>query len=60
MNAPPRERLAALPLLRLAHLPTPLEECRALASHLVGGPRILVSWDMQPGSAIAQQSAQLE
>lgn len=40
----PRECLAALPRLSLAHLPTPLEEMPRLSAHL-GGPRLLVKRD---------------
>jgi L-cysteate sulfo-lyase len=40
----PVERLAALPRVSLAHLPTPLEEMPRLAAHL-GGPRLFVKRD---------------
>jgi L-cysteate sulfo-lyase len=40
----PIERLAALPRVSLAHLPTPLEEMPRLAAHL-GGPRLFVKRD---------------
>ena len=42
--ATPRERLAAIPRVSLAHLPTPLEEMPRLAAHL-GGPRLFVKRD---------------
>jgi len=40
----PLERLAALPRVALAHLPTPLEEMARLSAYL-GGPRLLVKRD---------------
>ena len=43
-------RLAEIPRVRLAALPTPLEECRQLSAKL-GGPRILVKRDDLTGLA---------
>jgi len=47
----PAERLGAIPRLKLAHLPTPLEEAPRLAAHL-GGPRLLVKRDDCTGLAL--------
>lgn len=44
------ERINRLPRLRLAHLPTPLEECPRL-SQALGGPRILIKRDDLTGLA---------
>ncbi|HLI12006.1 MAG TPA: D-cysteine desulfhydrase family protein [Alphaproteobacteria bacterium] len=44
-------RLAALPRLHLAHLPTPLEEMPRLSRHL-GGPRLLAKRDDLTGLGI--------
>lgn len=44
-------RLALLPRVRLAHLPTPLEEAPRL-SRLLGGPRILIKRDDLTGLAL--------
>ena len=45
-----RERIDRLPRVRLAHLPTPLEEMPRLSAHL-GGPRILIKRDDCTGLA---------
>jgi 1-aminocyclopropane-1-carboxylate deaminase/D-cysteine desulfhydrase-like pyridoxal-dependent ACC family enzyme len=45
-----RARLDRLPRLRLAHLPTPLEELSRLSAHL-GGPRLLVKREDLTGLA---------
>jgi D-cysteine desulfhydrase family pyridoxal phosphate-dependent enzyme len=44
-------RLAELPRVSLAHLPTPLEDLRLLSAHL-RGPRILIKRDDQTGLAL--------
>jgi L-cysteate sulfo-lyase len=49
MNSPP-EKLAQLPRLRPAKLPTPLDELRNLSREL-GGPRLLVKRDDLTGLA---------
>lgn len=48
--------LARLPRLRLAHLPTPLEEAPRLAA-AVGGPRLLVKRDDLTGLALGGNKA---
>ena len=44
-------RIDSLPLYRLAHLPTPLEELKTLSRHLAG-PEILIKRDDQTGLAL--------
>ena len=51
MNGSCFPRLASLPRLPLAHLPTPVEELSALSA-LLGGPRILLKRDDQTGLAL--------
>ncbi len=50
------ERLKSLPRMRLAHLPTPLEECPNLSREL-GGPRILIKRDDCTGLAFGGNKA---
>ena len=55
-----RERIRALPRVRLAHLPTPLEPCPRL-SRALGGPEILVKRDDLTGLAFGgNKTRQLE
>ncbi len=51
-----RTNLAALPRVRLAHLPTPLEDLPRLSEEL-GGPRILVKRDDATGLAFGGNKA---
>ena len=46
-----RKRLEAFPRIRIADLPTPLEEAKALSAQL-GGPRIFIKRDDQTGLAM--------
>src|SRR5512141_1696717 len=50
LRAEIREKIRALPRIRLAHLPTPLEELPRLTAAL-GGPRLFVKRDDQTGLA---------
>ena len=55
-----QERIRALPRVRLAHLPTPLEPCPRL-SRALGGPEILVKRDDLTGLAFGgNKTRQLE
>jgi D-cysteine desulfhydrase family pyridoxal phosphate-dependent enzyme len=46
-----RKRLEAFPRIRIADLPTPLEEARSLSA-LLGGPRVFIKRDDQTGLAM--------
>ena len=46
-----RANLAAIPRVKIAHLPTPLEELHRLTAEL-GGPRILIKRDDATGLAM--------
>ena len=51
-----RANLAAIPRVRIAHLPTPLEELHRLSEKL-GGPRILIKRDDATGLAMGGNKA---
>lgn len=51
-----RSRITAMPRVRFAHLPTPLEELRRLSTE-TGGPRILVKRDDATGLAFGGNKA---
>ena len=53
-------RLDSIPRIRLAHLPTPLDECPRL-SEILGGPRIFIKRDDMTGLAFGgNKTRQLE